>query len=100
MTGDPSSPNGSPTGGNGGNGDDDEAPLSQPPPSTRVLRVRKVGAQFGVYAADDLAAGPFDTKDEALAAARQATGERGGLILVEGEAGGFDAEAVPPSSKG
>lgn len=71
--------------------DDDEAP----PPSTQVLRVRKVGDAFVVLFADGEAT--FPTRDEALAEARKRAGDRGGLILVEGE-DGLDAEAVPPSS--
>jgi hypothetical protein len=72
---------------------DDEAP----PASTRVLRVRRIGDGFVVFAGDSEAAEPFSTQDEALAAARDLAGGRGALILVEGE-DGLDAEAVPPSS--
>ena len=72
--------------------DDDDAP----PASTQVIRVRKVGETFFVSAGDS-ESGPFNTRDDALAEARKRAGDRGGLILVEGE-GGLDAEAVPPSS--
>jgi hypothetical protein len=71
--------------------DDDEAP----PASTQVLRVRKVGETFIVLAGESETT--FATREEALAEARKLAGDRGGLILVEGE-GGLDAEAVPPSS--
>jgi hypothetical protein len=71
--------------------DDDEAP----PASTQVLRVRKVGEAFIVLAGESETT--FATREEALAEARKLAGDRGGLILVEGE-GGLDAEAVPPSS--
>lgn len=66
-----------------------------PPPSTRVLRVRKIGQTFVVFAGETET--PFATRDEAVAEARKLAGDRGGLILVEGE-NGLDAEAVPPSS--
>ena len=73
--------------------DDDEAP----PASTRVLRVRRLGEVYAVFAGDEEASAHFATREEAVAAARVMTGDRGGLILVEGESG-FEAEAVPPSS--
>jgi hypothetical protein len=72
---------------------DEEAP----PASTRVLRVRRVGDGFVVFAGDSEETPKFASQDEALAAARDLAGGRGALILVEGE-DGLDAEAVPPSS--
>src|SRR5262249_2908887 len=73
---------------------DDEAP----PSSTRVLRVRRVGTGFQVFAGDVALTGAFATKEEALAHARSETADRGALILIEGEDGAVDAEAIPPSS--
>ena len=72
---------------------DDDAP----PASTRVLRIRRVGETYVVLAGETEVGAPHASRDEALAAARALTGDRGGLILVEGE-DGFEAEAIPPSS--
>lgn len=72
---------------------DDDAP----PASTRVLRVRQVGESFLVFTGDTAASEPCATREAALEAARVLAGDRGGLILVEGD-DGLDAEAVPPSS--
>lgn len=71
---------------------------SEPPPSTRVLRVRGIEGKFGIFAFDnELTPDRYDTREAAVAAARELTGGRGALILVEGE-DGLEAEAVPPSS--
>lgn len=72
---------------------DDDAP----PASTRVLRVRKVGETFFVFAGDSEASKPCATREAALDEARALAGDRGGLILVESD-DGLEAEAVPPSS--
>lgn len=72
-------------------------PDDAPPASTRVLRVRRIGEGYVVFAGDSEASPSHATRDEAVAAARALAGDRGGLILVEAE-DGFDAEAVPPSS--
>jgi hypothetical protein len=76
----------------------DDSPPSEPPPSTRVLRVRAIEGKFGIFAFDtQLTPDRYDTREAAVAAARELTGGRGALILVEG-ADGLDAEAIPPSS--
>ena len=71
---------------------------SEPPPSTRVLRVRAIEGKFGIFAFDTpLGPERYDTREAAVAAARELSEGRGALILVEGE-DGLEAEAVPPSS--
>jgi hypothetical protein len=71
---------------------------SEPPPSTRVLRVRSIEQKFGIFGGDtELGDQRYATRDEAVAAARELSGNRGALILVEGD-DGLEAEAVPPSS--
>jgi hypothetical protein len=60
--------------------------------------VRAIEGKFAIFAFDT-PIGPerYDTRDAAVAAARELSGERGALILVEGE-DGLEAEAIPPSS--
>ncbi len=76
----------------------DDHPSEPPPASTRVLRVRPIDQKFGIFGGDtELADQRYATRDEAVAAARELSGARGALILVEGD-DGLEAEAVPPSS--
>jgi hypothetical protein len=57
-----------------------------------------VAEKFGIFGGDtELTDERYATREEAVAAARELSGARGALILVEGE-DGLEAEAVPPSS--